>query len=478
MSSEAQVSVSNSQVHDERSSHLSLKARPFKPEEHTANSVSRSDLSTKSDQSAALEFSPGMKIGNLNLTLEDDPLKQIDPAIIDSSETKRLESNPYLNNCNSHPTVMNGMPSMPKPLTTFLNHASDLATFYATYIFTPQVQNQFLPLQHQQLQQPSNSGVQITYSQETQQSYPPRLQQPYSQKTQKSYSRGAQQFCHPRSLYQKVYIEKSGNQCHGHNQSYIPQSYRQKYFQTQSKDSKCHFRSHSTSKHNFNKHVPNYKVQNKQNIDLRHNRKKGTPRNPSHELKKTTPKLTKFHYKSPRTIAVEKLKVILPEEIKLKIGTPPLKPLSAYRIFLQDQYNIIKKENPEMKHSEIQKKANSIWLFKTSPLDKEAYEHKYMESLREYNKQLNEYHKNKKKVLTEYYQKLAQEGKGVDSSNQKIKFKTAFKLFKLDHVSQVKQKYPDASFKQRSDILKEMWKGLSQHSKFLYVKRSRLEMKK
>jgi hypothetical protein len=119
----------------------------------------------------------------------------------------------------------------------------------------------------------------------------------------------------------------------------------------------------------------------------------------------------------------------------------------------------------------------------TSETDKEAYQHKYEELIREYKDQYYQYKRNKALILLDYNEKVKAERRGLSvglsgDKKDKLKFKTAFKLFKLDYVGYVKEKHADLGFKERAEILKNLWKNLSPHSKFLYVKRSRLDKKR
>lgn len=51
--------------------------------------------------------------------------------------------------------------------------------------------------------------------------------------------------------------------------------------------------------------------------------------------------------------------------------------------------------------------------------------------------------------------------------------RSAFKLFKLDHIVAIKSENPEFGFKERLVKLKEMWKLLPRKEKFDYVTRSR-----
>ena len=48
----------------------------------------------------------------------------------------------------------------------------------------------------------------------------------------------------------------------------------------------------------------------------------------------------------------------------------------------------------------------------------------------------------------------------------------------MDNAQEIKEKYPQNTFKERTMKLKEMWKNLSQKEKYFYVKRSRVEKAK
>ena len=53
------------------------------------------------------------------------------------------------------------------------------------------------------------------------------------------------------------------------------------------------------------------------------------------------------------------------------------------------------------------------------------------------------------------------------------KIKSAFKLFKLDHIVRVKEANPEFGFKERLSLLKDMWKQLPREEKYQYVLASR-----
>ena len=62
-----------------------------------------------------------------------------------------------------------------------------------------------------------------------------------------------------------------------------------------------------------------------------------------------------------------------------------------------------------------------------------------------------------------------------DDKQGKIKFKSAFKLFKLDKIAEVKKQNPNFDFRERTQFLKNLWKNLIADEKLEYVKSSRVE---
>ncbi|CAD8118104.1 unnamed protein product [Paramecium sonneborni] len=53
------------------------------------------------------------------------------------------------------------------------------------------------------------------------------------------------------------------------------------------------------------------------------------------------------------------------------------------------------------------------------------------------------------------------------------KNKSAFKLFKLDHIVEIKKQHPEYGFKERLETLKHMWRNLNKDEKYIYVQKSK-----
>jgi len=170
---------------------------------------------------------------------------------------------------------------------------------------------------------------------------------------------------------------------------------------------------------------------------------------------------------------------VLPEDVRLKIGQAPLEPLSAYQLFVKDRCVELKKTNPNLPHKEALAQANDAWLRDLSSEDKEAWQCKYEENSKAYRKQMNEFRQRKGEILKEYYEKVqVNDWRGNEEKEEKIKFKTPFRLFKLDRIEKLKEENPNVTFRERVSMMKQLWKDLSPHAKFLYVQRSRLDKEK
>ena len=60
-----------------------------------------------------------------------------------------------------------------------------------------------------------------------------------------------------------------------------------------------------------------------------------------------------------------------------------------------------------------------------------------------------------------------------DDKQGKIKFKSVFKLFKLDKIAEVKKYNHNFNFRERIQFLKNLWKNLITDEKLEYFKSSR-----
>jgi len=69
---------------------------------------------------------------------------------------------------------------------------------------------------------------------------------------------------------------------------------------------------------------------------------------------------------------------------------------------------------------------------------------------------MRDFNLNRKRILNEFYK--SEKGKYSNKkSMKKLKFKSAFKIFKLDNIADVKRLHPEYGFKERMAAIKELW---------------------
>ena len=184
----------------------------------------------------------------------------------------------------------------------------------------------------------------------------------------------------------------------------------------------------------------------------------------------------------------------IPQEIFLKIGQPPRKPLSAYRLFIKEKYTQLKKESGLMPHLSLMKQAHDCWLYETDEEIRNTYFQKYSNNLKDFTLEIAEFHKHREILIQEFAQQKMEESKSQETKQQnkeinvnekddadkkqKVKFHAPFKLFKLDCISKMKEEFPNLTSKERTQKLKSNWKALNSNEKYLYVQRSRLDKQK
>lgn len=172
----------------------------------------------------------------------------------------------------------------------------------------------------------------------------------------------------------------------------------------------------------------------------------------------------------------------LPLEIRLRIGLPPRKSLTPYQLYLKESVQAIRQMKPGIEIAEIVEMGLYIWIFQVSQAQKQIYEDKSSAALRNYFKELELYRIRRKEILQQYkihlsFQSPNAEDQGAyplesNKFHSRPKYKTPYKLFKMDHSDAIQAEQPDATFKERSGVLKQRWKELPTHSKYLYVQRS------
>ena len=154
----------------------------------------------------------------------------------------------------------------------------------------------------------------------------------------------------------------------------------------------------------------------------------------------------------------------LPFEVKLKIGRYPRKPETALQLYVKDKVDQMKKMGLKIPNKQTQ----NSWFYQADKEMRKFYEEKSLALVKEFNQQVASYQENRRKVLDEYYRE-------EENKQNREKPKSAFRLFKRDHAARLKYHHPNAGFKERSEMMKSMWKNLPSQEKVIYAQRAKLE---
>jgi len=237
------------------------------------------------------------------------------------------------------------------------------------------------------------------------------------------------------------YDEANSEQMNLYKRELLPSSNYHKRFQQ--KNSPCFFSFNTHWNGNKTKHFGNYQI--KEDIPRKYNQ-----------------------------LTLDPLETSLPLEVALKIDRHPIRPRSAFGLFLRDKKHEILRMNPNVPFRQLIKEARNAWFNQIDQKEKDIYEKKRADLMEIFCKRVKEYQENKRRALEEYYKKRDQDKQGQKS----VKPRKAFSLFKFDQAAKIKEQYPQASFKEKCQIMKKMWKELPSQEKSLYVLRSRLEYQK
>lgn len=151
-------------------------------------------------------------------------------------------------------------------------------------------------------------------------------------------------------------------------------------------------------------------------------------------------------------------KADLPEIISLKLGLPPKAPSSPFKLYLTERRLLQKKENTNENRVTFAQISNE-WHHVMSYQNRKPYYEKAKEEAVRYEAALKDYDRRKELLLQEHKSKRNMVDAEKDAGS-KLKFKSAFKLFKLDKIVVVKENNPEAGFRERIKIIKEMWRNL------------------
>lgn len=156
----------------------------------------------------------------------------------------------------------------------------------------------------------------------------------------------------------------------------------------------------------------------------------------------------------------------------------PKKPQSAYKMFENKHFNLIKKEMSHLTYQEISDLIFDKWKFHTTEEERKVYsnlakqeEEEYYEKHEQVMAQINSLRKQIHDI------KYSSDNSAVKPSG-KLKFMTAYRFFRREQVPQVKEKHAELDGKGRQNLIKKLWRDMTDDQKYPYVLLSRTDREK
>lgn len=152
----------------------------------------------------------------------------------------------------------------------------------------------------------------------------------------------------------------------------------------------------------------------------------------------------------------------------------PKKPMTAFVIFCGDHRDKVRKENPDIKVQDVQRKLAELWN-KVTDSEKKKYEAKAAEAKEKYTKAVAEYKKSPQYASFVADSASAKKDAGgkkraKKDKNAPKKATTAFMAYSKANREAVKKANPTATFGELGKILGAKWHELSDSEKQKYEK--------
>ncbi|CDW84111.1 UNKNOWN [Stylonychia lemnae] len=188
-------------------------------------------------------------------------------------------------------------------------------------------------------------------------------------------------------------------------------------------------------------------------------------------------------------------------ENQIKLIKEPKKPSTAYQIFENKEFNLVKKQMPHLQSKEISDFLYQQWKFQLDNSDKEIYFEMAKQQSQEYFQQLKQtiFEKNllRQKIYDIKYncidkvvasrsiphtlqnQSASSNGsQGAVKPSGKLKFMSAYRFFRRELVPIMKSTHPEMDGKDRQKMIKDHWRELNDNQKYAYVQMSRADREK
>ena len=162
-------------------------------------------------------------------------------------------------------------------------------------------------------------------------------------------------------------------------------------------------------------------------------------------------------------------------QFELNNCTLPKKPQTAYQIFENKHFNLVKQQVQHLSSKEIQTRLKEKWNYGVADEEREQYHFMAKENKQCYYARYEEV-QNKVSALREkiHHIKYCSNNSAVKPTG-KLRFMTAYRFYRRDEVPRVKEAYPDLDGKDRHAMVRARWQKLPDKDKVAYVMMSRLD---
>ena len=138
----------------------------------------------------------------------------------------------------------------------------------------------------------------------------------------------------------------------------------------------------------------------------------------------------------------------------------PKRPLSAFQIFENKTFNLVKKDMPHLSSAEIADLIYHQWKFKLTDAERQEFVKLAKDTQLKYSQQIEEALAKKNALRKEIYEiKYAGDNLSVKPSG-KLKYMSAFRFFRRELVPLLKTELPEMDGKERQTLIKDKWKLL------------------
>jgi hypothetical protein len=148
----------------------------------------------------------------------------------------------------------------------------------------------------------------------------------------------------------------------------------------------------------------------------------------------------------------------------------PKRPLSAYIIYCQEQREMLKKKNPDLKATELTSQLGNMWK-SLSDDKKKQYMTKHEKERERYQREMKDYSPPQREE--EEDKKSRRKSKKDVSSSRPKRAPSAYIIFCQDKRAEVKEKNPSFGPKEITSKLGELWRELDVETKAQYSRRSK-----